>query len=163
MNIFVLDQCPWQSAKYLCDKHVPKMLTESAQMLASALKTHNCPANLMPLNKSGKPYKGGYKNHPCTRWASKNRKNFMWLLDHALQIAIEHRNRFKTHHACITPVMDMCDLRKYIPLGRRTSFVQAMPDQYKVKGNAVKAYRDYYKGEKSAFAKWERTFKPEWY
>ena len=163
MNIFILDQCPWQSAKYLCDKHVPKMLTESAQMLASALNFHNCPSNLMPLTKSGNHYVGGYKNHPCTKWASETRKNFMWLVDHALQIAIEHKNRFQTSHACITPVMDMCDLRPYIPIGRRTPFVQAMPDKYKVKNNAVRAYRSYYKGEKSAFAKWDRSLQPEWY
>ena len=35
MNIFVLDTCPIESAKMLCDKHIVKMPLESTQMLSS--------------------------------------------------------------------------------------------------------------------------------
>ena len=38
MNIFFLDKTPEKSAQYLCDKHVPKMLLESCQMLSTALR-----------------------------------------------------------------------------------------------------------------------------
>ncbi len=164
MNIFVLDYCPYKSAKYLCDKHVPKMLTESAQMLASALRFNNCDPLRLPLNKSGKRYGGGYHNHPCTKWVGQTRKNFVWLVEHALQIATEHKIRFKTPHACIAPIVWMADLRKCIDQGIRTPFVQAMPDKYKVSNNAVQAYRNYYKGEKSSFAVWDKiNNKPDWF
>ena len=36
MNIFVLDKDIGQCAAYMADKHVVKMLTETAQMLSSA-------------------------------------------------------------------------------------------------------------------------------
>ena len=36
MNIFVLDKDPRVAARMLCDKHVPKMIVESAQMLSTA-------------------------------------------------------------------------------------------------------------------------------
>ena len=36
MNIFFLAKTPEKSAQYLCDKHVPKMIIESAQMLSTA-------------------------------------------------------------------------------------------------------------------------------
>ena len=36
MNIFVLDKNPTIAAQMLCDKHVPKMIVESAQMLSTA-------------------------------------------------------------------------------------------------------------------------------
>ena len=36
MNIFYLDKDPHQCAKYHCDKHVCKMILESAQMLSTA-------------------------------------------------------------------------------------------------------------------------------
>ena len=36
MNIFVLDENPAKAAEYHCNKHVVKMIIESAQMLCSA-------------------------------------------------------------------------------------------------------------------------------
>jgi hypothetical protein len=38
MNIFVLDLDPVTAARMHCDKHVPKMCVEAAQMMASALR-----------------------------------------------------------------------------------------------------------------------------
>ena len=35
MNIFVLDSDPVVSAQMMCDKHVVKMIVESAQMLST--------------------------------------------------------------------------------------------------------------------------------
>ena len=43
-----------------------------------------------------------------------------------------------------------------------TEFAQAMPDEYKIKGNAVKAYRQFYLGEKMHFAKWTKRDVPGW-
>ena len=36
MNIFFLDRLPEKSAEMLCDKHIPKMLLETCQMLSTA-------------------------------------------------------------------------------------------------------------------------------
>jgi len=36
VNIFVLDRDPELAAKYHCDKHVVKMILESAQMMCAA-------------------------------------------------------------------------------------------------------------------------------
>ena len=36
MNIFVLDKDPIVAAKMACDKHIVKMILESAQMLCTA-------------------------------------------------------------------------------------------------------------------------------
>jgi hypothetical protein len=38
-----------------------------------------------------------------------------------------------------------------------------MPEEYKVPENGVQAYRNYYLGAKSKFAKWKFTNPPEWY
>ena len=40
MNIFFLDKTPYKSAQYLCDKHVVKMILESAQMLSTAVQRY---------------------------------------------------------------------------------------------------------------------------
>ena len=36
MNVFVLSECPIESAEMMCDKHIPKMIVEAAQMLSTA-------------------------------------------------------------------------------------------------------------------------------
>jgi hypothetical protein len=38
-----------------------------------------------------------------------------------------------------------------------------MPDEYKIPGDAVKAYRRFYIAEKRYFARWSRRDKPEWF
>jgi len=40
MNIFFLDKTPYKAALALCDKHVPKMLLESCQMLSTAVQAN---------------------------------------------------------------------------------------------------------------------------
>jgi len=44
-----------------------------------------------------------------------------------------------------------------------TPFAQAMPEQYKIKDNAVEAYRNYYLNEKKDICKWTKREKPEWF
>jgi hypothetical protein len=38
-----------------------------------------------------------------------------------------------------------------------------MPDIYKIKGDAVQAYRNYYIGMKRPIATWKRRHMPKWY
>ena len=61
MNIFVLDQCPVESARMLCDKHIVKMPLESTQMLSSVWHRYGHGDKVQ--------YKEAFKNHPCTLWA----------------------------------------------------------------------------------------------
>ena len=44
-----------------------------------------------------------------------------------------------------------------------TEFAQAMPEQYKVPGDAVAAYRAFYLGEKASFAAWTLRPEPAWW
>jgi hypothetical protein len=43
-----------------------------------------------------------------------------------------------------------------------TEFAQAMRETYKVPGDAVRACRQFYLGEKMAFAKWTKRSIPDW-
>ena len=161
MNIFVLDQSPIKSAQYLCDKHVPKMLLESVQMLSCALIKHNCPEKRLPLTKDGTPYRGGYKHHPCSVWTGESRDNYLWLLRHAIQIGSEYMSRFDNIHATLF-CLDACQRGAcFIPKGNLTPFVQAMPDEFKNE-NPIIAYRKYYKSKE--FATWNKgRLAPIWW
>ena len=84
MNIFFLDKTPDGSAEMLCDKHVPKMLLESAQMLSTAVRKYEKETNTTPLAKP--IYKSAYPNHPMTIWVSETLGNFI----------LEHEDYIKT-------------------------------------------------------------------
>ena len=79
MNIFVLDEDPAIAAQMMCDKHIPKMIVETFQMLGSALRRHGATDEQMPLTSKGTPLIGGYKHHPCTIWAGETKTNYVWL------------------------------------------------------------------------------------
>lgn len=150
MNIFVLDRCPERAARTQCDKHVVKMVLESAQMLCSALWRHEVEA----------PYKAAYTKHPCTVWCGDTRANFCWLLVHAFALTDEYLVRYGKHHKSNEALLFARDNYLKIPDGDLTPFALAMPDQYKML-DPVESYRAYYLGEKMGFATWKRN-KPLW-
>jgi len=156
VNIFILDLNPVRAARYLCDKHVPKMATESAQMLASALRANGAADMHMPLTKSGTPYRGGYHRHPCTVWAGACIENFDWLCLHGEAICQEYMERFGKQHGCDIPIREMADqcwrIKSQQP---KTPHAQAMPDEYRHE-SPVLAYRSFYRAEKQRFACWDR-------
>ena len=161
MNIFVLDENPVKSAQAMDCVRVPKMVTESAQMMASALRRWGATDEQMPLTKSGSPYKGGYHFHPCTIFAGDTRANFKWLAHHAEALLDEYYHRFGKVHACHNPIYQMSSMSKMIPEGDLMPFAQAMPDEFKHE-DAVQAYRAYYHSK--TFAKWEKgTPAPDWW
>jgi len=161
MNIFVLNISPVLAARMHCDKHVPKMCVEAAQMMASALRRHGATDEDMPLTKAGKPYKGGYAHHPCTVWAGDSGANFRWLAEHGLALCLEYSMRFGKQHACHEPIGMMYAIHGTVPHDKLTPFAQAMPDEYR-DADAVKAYQAYYHSKQ--FAKWEKgTPAPDWW
>ena len=164
MNIFVLDLNPTLAARMHCDKHIPKMCVEAAQMMASALRRHGATDDQMPLTKKGTPYKGGYHHHPCTLWVGDSRANFEWLAAHAVALSFEYWFRFKKKHACAGPIKNMVFLGNLIPEGELTPFAQAMPDEYKHE-DAVTAYRAYYhsKVHSKGGVHYRHTSPPDWW
>jgi len=164
MNIFVLDENPVKSAQAMDCVRVPKMVTESAQMMASALRRWGATDEQMPLTKSGSPYKGGYHHHPCTIFAGDTRANFKWLAHHAEALLDEYHHRFGKVHACHNPIYQMSSMSKMIPEGELTPFAQAMPDEYK-DDDAVKAYRAYYHSKmySAGGVHYRHTSPPDWW
>jgi len=152
MNIFILDTDIETCAQYHCDQHVVKMILESVQMLCTA------------LNKKGftTPYKSTHIKHPCVLWAEESFGNFLWLKNLALALNTEYRFRYErdSDHKSISVLNEITNCI-YENRGL-TEFAQAMPDKYKVPGDAVKAYRQFYLGEKMKFAKWTKRSVPEW-
>lgn len=154
MNIFVVDSDPFTAARSLCDKHVVKMVLETAQILCTALRAHGV---------LDTPYKATHAKHPCTLWAGQSRDNFLWLVEHGLALGQEYTWRYGKVHKSAAVVEHCLWLASQIPEGPLTAFAQAMPEQYR-RPCAVSAYRAYYKGEKARIATWKRPAEPPaWY
>ena len=163
MNIFFLDKTPELSAQYLCDKHIPKMLLESAQMLSTAVRKYEEETNGVPLAEP--IYKSAYPNHPMTKWVGETKGNFNWALENAIYIHEEYRFRFNKNHKSYKVIQNIIDfeLDAHLPEGDITTPPQCMPDEYRDK-NYVTAYRKYYNTDKKYFAKWEKgREQPEWF
>ena len=153
MNIFKLDTTPLLCAQTHCDKHVSKMILESAQMLCTSLWT----------NGQSAPYKPVHAKHPCTLWAGESLDNWVWLKELAIHLNEEFCWRYgrTTCHKSIDVINELCP-----PLIRSKGLQQhpqCMPDEYKVSNDPISAYRKYYMGEKSSFAKWTKREVPEWF
>ena len=142
MNIFYLDEDPKLAAIYQYNKHVVKMILESAQMLCTAHHIHGNPDDV--------PYKQTHLNHPSTIWARENASNYRWLFEHFCALAQEYYVRYgKTHLSytkCFHP-LSMIPARLEGTFNGITKMPQCMPDKYKDKCS-IQAYWNYYIGEK---------------
>lgn len=171
MNVFALDQNPPLAAKYHCDKHVVKMIVETMQMLASAVIRHGATPEEMPLTAKGLPLKGGYPNHPCTRWVGDTRGNYRWTAWLGLELCAEYKYRYGKVHSCQQNIEKLAWMDHYPPKGLRTPFAIAIaPDSLCrafVDGfdslDAVEKYRLYYMYDKKSFAQWTKRKTPDWF
>ena len=145
MNIFVLDKDPKLSASMMCDKHVVKMIIESAQMLCTVGRK----------NGFETPYRSTHPNHPCTIWAGESKSNWDWLVEHSFALSDQYTIRYGRTHKSLS-VIEWCannNIGPQIDIGL-TPFPLAMPDIYKIP-DPVASYRNYYIGAKSHMAKWK--------
>lgn len=150
MNIFVLDINPEAAARMLCDKHIVKMILETAQILCTVARSQG----FYPK------YKATHKNHPCTKWAGETQGNWNWLIKHGIAMSNEYTARYNRRHAS-QDVIEACrNLSISLPEGR-SPFALAMPDQYKCH-DPVESYREYYR-TKAHFAEWNYSQQPVWW
>jgi hypothetical protein len=156
MNIFFLDENPKLSAQYHVDKHVVKMILETAQLLCGVHHSINTSSTLQV------PYKLSHKNHPCAIWARESLSNYLYLCELGLELGKEYTYRYGKKHKSIE-VIEWCIVNKpnIIDIGF-TKPAMAMPDEFKV-DSVVKSYRNYYMGAKSDLASWKNREKPFWF
>ena len=184
MNIFVLDKDPKKAAEYHCNKHVVKMILEAAQMLCAAhwyslLKSHSKSLSDFKGTRAAKewavqnslpekipPYTFTHTRHPCTVWTSHNLANYKWHLSLMRHLLNEYTDRYQKNHKCeIVWQWLQENIPESIEMSEQmTEHPQAMPEECKVPGDAIQAYRNYYTTHKRRFASWEpRSKTPDWF
>jgi hypothetical protein len=159
MNIFFLDFDTKKCAQYHCDKHVVKMILETAQLLCGV---HHVTAHDTAHDTAHVPYKLSHKNHPCSIWSRKSLSNYLYLCELGLELCNEYTYRYGRRHKS-QEVIEWCIINKpnIVDIGY-TEPPKTMPDEYKV-DSVVESYRNYYIGAKKDFAKWKNRDIPEWF
>ena len=144
MNIFYLDKCPKKAARLQYNKHVVKMILESAQML--------CTTHHYWLINPDVPYKPTHMNHPSAVWVRENNKHYHWLYEHILALGLQYTYRNGKVHLSIQKCLKPLELAPFnIPHTEFKQPPQCMPDEYKDECS-VQAYWNYYVGEKHKVA-----------
>ena len=149
MNIFILDENPVKAAEYHCNKHVVKMILESAQMLSTVhwhylwddIKKKNHPKIFKRQRDKFKyikahapvhaqpPYKMTHTHHPCTIWSAMSYGNYMWHVELAQALLNEYTKRYKKTHKTTPVIQWLTDHPpKGIPIKPRTHFAVAIKD-----------------------------------
>ena len=125
MNIFYLDKDPRKAAEYQYNKHVVKMILETAQILCTA---HHC----IMGEDADVPYKSTHRNHPSTLWAGESAQNYEWLYRHFIALCEEYTKRYSKTHLSYIRCKDKVNM---LPGGMLetglTEMPQCMPDEYK--------------------------------
>ena len=142
MNIFYLDKDPVKAAQVQYNKHVVKMILESAQMLCTA---HHCYGDKDQVENV--PYKQAHLNHPSTVWTRRSKSTYMWLYNHMMALGDEYTKRYGKKHLSITKCEHLRCYPMDIPHEPFEQPPQCMPDEYK-DPCSVQAYWNYYIGEK---------------
>lgn len=182
MNIFVVDDNPVAAANMLCDKHVVKMVTESAQMLSTAHRMLDGVMEMRP-SKSGNRMvkywkleddreeilmKAVHMSHPCTVWTMASASNYIWHYGHYKALSEEYTRRYGKKHGAFYN-NNIGGRLQFIPRSisntGSTPYAIAMK-QYPeciIPNDPIQSYRNYYNVAKVSFAKWTNRQPPHWY
>lgn len=182
MNLFVLDPDPVIAAQLQCNKHVVKMIVESAQMLSTAHRMLDGYCEKRP-SKSGKRtsnywvhpnefmerelYRAVHHHHPCTVWTTKSSANYHWHYKHFIALCNEFEYRYDKKHATDLKLRNILkQLPTNIPQGNLTQMPLAMQSnpECMFPNDPVKSYRAFYQTKQERFKmEWKRRPIPEWF
>ena len=183
MNIFYLDHDPELAAQYHCDKHVVKMILESAQLLSTAHRVldgvmvqgkryvaGSLPARYRNVKQwrldnefDSVYYSASHVNHPSAVWVRTSHYHYNWLHNLFGHLLTEYTFRYGKTHKCEALYEPLKRWPNNIPLVDFEQPPQCMPDDSKNILSSVIAYRNYYKIHKASFAKWSVRPTPSWW
>lgn len=179
MNIFYLHSNPRTCAEMHVDKHCVKMILEYAQLLSTAHRVlDGVPAT--GHSRSGRKhttytltnhynneilYAATHINHPSAIWVRQSKQNYMWLAELLQTLCSEYTYRYgKIHKVERTGLMQLLkdQLPKNLLLSPFSEPTPAMPDHYKIAGDSVQSYKNYYLGDKQRLFFWKKRAVPSW-
>jgi hypothetical protein len=177
MNIFYTDYDPEVAARSMVDRHVVKMILETAQLLSTAHRVIDG-EEYVGQSQSGRKakrwrlsgnadtimYSATHINHPSAVWVRENSANYNWLYDHLLALGREYTYRYGRTHLTIDKLKDILkDAPENITQSRVMSKMPSCMDkQYIVSLDPITNYRNYYNYGKTDLLRWSNRPPPQW-
>ena len=161
----------------MVDKHVVKMILESAQLLCTAHRIldgrmiaaksktgRNIKRFVLDDQRDDVLYVATHVNHPSAVWARQSVENYNWLYEHFYALGQEYTYRYNKKHKCFDGDMSYMlqspphNLREY----DMTPMPSAMADEYKISDDPLINYRNYYKHGKKHLHAYTKRDLPPW-
>ena len=163
----------------MVDKHVVKMIVETAQLLSTAHRVIDGIEVQLTLEKNGKTrkkkvwvlddhrndifYNATHINHPSAVWTRESVENYNWLVDHLFALGDEYTYRYGKKHLTIQKLGYEIQSP---PFGLKdwdwTEPKCAMDDSYIISEDYVTNYRNYYVKGKANLHSWKKRDVPPW-
>lgn len=176
LNIFYIHTNPVIAAQQMVDRHVVKMILESAQLLSTAHRVLDG-REIAGKSKSGRNakrwvlndarenvlYTATHINHPSAVWCRQSVENYTWLVEHMYALMDEYTYRYEKKHKCSGELSYMLqsppeNLETY----DWTPMPSCMDVQYIISTDPVTNYRNYYLHGKNSLHAWKKRNPPEW-
>ena len=177
MNIFYVNSDPEVAARSMVDRHVVKMILETAQLLSTAHRVIDG-EEYVGQSQSGRKakrwrlsgnvdaimYAATHINHPSAVWVRENSANYNWLYDHLLALGREYTHRYGRTHLTIDKLGDILkDAPENIEQSNvMTKMPSCMDKQYIVDVDPIINYRNYYNYGKTDLLRWSNRPPPQW-
>jgi|694.fasta_scaffold10381_28 hypothetical protein len=177
MNIFYVDSNAEVAARNMVDRHVVKMILETAQLLSTAHRVIDG-EEYVGQSQSGRKakrwrlsgnadaimYAATHINHPSAVWVRENSANYAWLYDHLLALGREYTYRYGRTHLTIDKLKDILkDAPENIEQSNvMTKMPSCMDKQYIVSLDPIINYRNYYNYGKTDLLRWSNRPPPQW-
>jgi len=176
VNIFYVDSDPAIAARSLVDKHVVKMVLESAQLLSTAHRVldgrevaaktesgRNVKRWVLDDARDNIIYTATHVNHPSAIWCRQSIENYTWLVDHMYALMDEYTHRYQKTHKCYGEIAYMLSSPpKNLEAYDWTPMPSCMDAQYIISDDPIVNYRNYYKHGKSSLHAWKNRNPPGW-
>lgn len=176
MNIFFVDFNPETAARCLVDKHVVKMVLESAQLLSTAHRVldgqekteksdtgRNVKRFVLNDSRDSILYQATHINHPSAIWCRQSKENYKWLLMHFFALMAEYTYRYGKEHKCFGAISSfLIDFPNNLKDNDWTPMPSCMDEQYIISTDPMINYRNYYKVGKASLHSWKYRQPPAW-
>jgi hypothetical protein len=110
-------------------------------------------------------YSATHINHPSAIWARSGVTQYKWLHDLLVELCKEYTHRYGKIHKVerdgLLWVLAALPHKIYHDVFWSEP-TPAMPDEYKVAGDSVQSYKNYYLGDKKHMFSWKNRETPSW-